>query len=606
MSPAPEPRPGVLRHYLASRPALTAATAVVTVVSAVVELAIPWLLQDGIDLVTGAPSRWTLDGIALAMLVAVSLALLGYALTLVGAAQVFGGGGLALRRHLYRGLHRAPIEALARMRSGRLAYRVTADVMALGDHLQALANGALFHGLLVLAALGLMATISARLTLVVLAVLLAVTWLGSRLGRRLPAYQRAVQVRSADLAGVLQESLDGAATLRALGAEAVAEQRLDAANAHLCRTEVGNGRVRGVILPLWHFGEALSTIIVLWYGGTLVLERHVTIGALVGFMAYQQLIADPLSRAGEYFYHWQASRALARRVGSTLAEDPSAAHPANAPIPDAAHPLVIERLTVLGEDGVIPRLDLVSLVIRPRERVALLGENGSGKSTLLATLCALQGLDGGDVALGPARLASCEPARWRGPFGFMPQDITIFRGSLADNLALAKPGASPAALSGALVAAGGAGLAARLRGADGHRGPEASPAALSGGERKMVGLARLLLRDPRIALLDEPTAHLDSPAQVRMLRALEAFAATRTVVIATHDPDVARLCDRVVILEAGAVVGDGPAATMLDHDPRCRDLLAAAPDAPAGDDADPHTPSLPFAGALAPAIHHGE
>jgi ABC-type multidrug transport system fused ATPase/permease subunit len=571
MQRVPANSPWVIRQYLLGHPALALTTAVVTLVSAAVEVAFPWLLQQGIDVATGESAAHSLTTIAVAMLAVATAIVITYASTLAGTAVMFGHASFALRRSVYTRLQRLPLAALEGLRSGSVAFRATNDVAHLETHLQELANGLLFHGVVTVAAAILMAHTSVTLTVIVVGMMVAVAWVGAHLGDRLPLYQRAAQMRSAQLAGLLQESIAGGATIRAFGAQAMDLQRLDHANLRVQNVDVGGGLLRATVTPLWHFAELLSVVAVLWYGGSLVMGHQITVGALLGFLAFQQLIADPISRFGQYFYHWQSCRGLARRIAVTLVTEADEGTGAAA-VPDASQPLIVNRLSVRDQTSGKGRLNGVSLQIQAGERVALVGRNGSGKSTLLNTLCALQSLSSGDVMLGQVRLNNCDPVQWRQVFGLMAQDTLLFHGSLAFNLALAKPGASRAELAAAVAVAGGARLSDQIH--DELHAVDVNGLALSGGERRVIGFARLALRNPQIALLDEPTIHLDGVALVDALVALRHFARGRTLIVATHDIEVVKLCDRLVVMEAGRVVADGPVQQLITSSPHCRELFS--------------------------------
>lgn len=175
--------------------------------------------------------------------------------------------------------------------------------------------------------------------------------------------------------------------------------------------------------------------------------------------------------------------------------------------------------------------------------------------------------------LGPVRLSSCDPAVWRQAFGLMAQDTVLFHGSLDFNLVLAKPDATKADLAAAVASAGGMHRCARRDAA--LFADDLDGQALSAGQRRVIGFARLVLRNPKIALLDEPTIHLDGVALSHALVALRCFADGRTLIVATHDIEVAKLCSRLIVMEAGRVIADGPAQQLIASDPLCRELLSA-------------------------------
>lgn len=559
--------------FLFARPKMALATVAITIASVAVEVAFPWLLQQGIDIATGEPSTWTLPGVATAMMAVIVAIVIGHAATLACEAHVFGQASFSLRRALYAQLHRLPLVALERMRTGGLAYRSTNDVTTLEAHIQEIAGGLLFDVLVILATVAFMMSADIRLASLVVGVMAAASAVGTYFGDRLPVFKRAGQMRAARIAGQLQESIAGARTIRAFGAEAQDLRRLDEANRQIQSIDVAGGLLRAMVTPLWHFAETVGVIAVLWYGAALVQAHAITIGALVGFLAYQQLIAEPINRFGAYFYHLQACRGVARRIAATLGAGDLRAI-VNSAKPDPSQPLTLDRVSVTDDATGHVLLNEVTLTIAPGERIALVGRNGSGKSSLLDCLCALRMPSSGDVRLGTAQLSACDPATWREPFGLMTQDTLLFRGSLAFNLLLAKAGATQDEMRAALAAVGGSRLAARL-GEDLATEAGGGGRALSGGERQTIGLARLVLRDPKIALLDEPTAHLDGAALTETLNALTRFAENRAMIVVTHAAEVACLCDRIVVLDAGKVVADGPREALLASNPICRELFSS-------------------------------
>jgi len=226
----------------------------------------------------------------------------------------------------------------------------------------------------------------------------------------------------------------------------------------------------------------------------------------------------------------------------------------------AREALVLESVRVRAPGGERTILDAVDLRVEPGEVVAVVGASGAGKSTLLSLLLALRAPDAGTVRCGPATLGTGDVERWRAQVAWLPQRPVVAPRSLAENLRLADPHAGTDALWRALGRVGLADWARALPGAlDARLGD--GGVAISAGERRRLGLARVALRDARLILADEPTANLDATTAALVSRTLAELVAGRTAVLVTHEPDLLALADRTITLEAGTVVReDGPIA----------------------------------------------
>jgi ABC-type transport system involved in cytochrome bd biosynthesis fused ATPase/permease subunit len=272
-----------------------------------------------------------------------------------------------------------------------------------------------------------------------------------------------------------------------------------------------------------------------------------------------------LRRAGAEFHASTEGQAAADRILAVLAVPASAAAAAPpprppdragagpAPDPDPArHPVVVRQLAVSYEGRPAPAVDSLDLRLEPGQHVALTGPSGSGKSTVLAALLRFTRTDTGELWCGDVDLRTVDPATWRRRVAWVPQHPHLFRGSLADNLRLARPGADDAALRHALEVAGldrwVEQLAAGLATAVGDNG-----LSLSAGERQRVALARAVLRDAPLVLLDEPTAHLGGDATTQLRRTFGTWLEGRTVLVAAHRPSAVCRIDATRALSGPAV-----------------------------------------------------
>lgn len=551
---APRTWQNLFLRFITHRTVLVLAVVATVVISAVAEVGFPWLLQRGVDATVGEDTAWSLAEVAIGMAGVIVVIVLGHAASLLIEAWLFSGASFDLRRTLYSQFQHLPLADLARQSTGVLTHRATADVATFEAGMIELFSGLVFDVLVGLGVISAMVLVDWRLTAIVCAIILVATAVNGQVGRPLPSYTRATQMLAARLAGRLQESLGAARTVRAFNIEAREVALLDSINRRMRATERQAGIWRAIVTPLWHFAEGLGVVAVLWYGGSLVASKTISIGAMVGFMAYMELLAGPITRIGGYYAQFQTCRGLAQRIVD-LFKDFSPIAPKGTQIgADIAIELRQVSFRYPGTERAV--LHDVSFSIASGECVALVGRNGAGKSTVFDLLLRFCAPTNGAVVVGGIDLAAWDNAAWRATLGYMPQETVLFRGTLADNIALGDPSADHAAIAQALEDAGGGSLLRRLpqglRTVVGERGQ-----GLSGGERQLIGLARLFLHDPRIVLLDEPTAALDGEVVPQVIAALERLAQGRTMVLITHSPLVLKPASRVVLLDAGRVIASG-------------------------------------------------
>ena len=252
-------------------------------------------------------------------------------------------------------------------------------------------------------------------------------------------------------------------------------------------------------------------------------------------------------------YHASADGVSAAQRIFAVLEAPTAARGQRVDIPDpSAAELSVQELTVAYSDRARPALERVSLTVAPGEILALTGASGCGKSTLLSVILGFTRPATGSVRIGDADLAELDPDAWRARVAWLPQRPQLFAGSIADNIRLARPGASDDAVSRAAADAGLAEMV-RLRrgGLEAQIGDGGS--LLSAGERQRVALARLFLRDAPLLLLDEPTANLDGATEDEVLDAVARLMRGRTAIVVAHRPALVALADTVVDLTSIAV-----------------------------------------------------
>src|SRR5262249_11055858 len=270
-----------------------------------------------------------------------------------------------------------------------------------------------------------------------------------------------------------------------------------------------------------------------WYGGHLLASGQISVGTFVAFIAYMELLAVPVSKVGGDYCHFQTSRAVAQRVGAPLADDDVPPPLGGTNGPAAAPAIALPDVPFAYPNPSRPALDGFSLAVEPGETVALVGRNGAGKSTLLSLLLRFHEPQAGQIAAGRLALPQWDLQAWRQRVGFLPQEPTLFQGTVAENVAFGLDQLDRGAVRRALL------QARRPRFLDGLPQGLAPPAGergtqLSGGQRQVIALARLFLRDPQVLLLDEPTAHLDAATLHHVGKALAQFMTGRTTFVVSH------------------------------------------------------------------------
>jgi thiol reductant ABC exporter CydC subunit len=446
----------------------------------------------------------------------------------------------------------------ATFRSGDLLARLISDVDATQDlfirGVTPLLAAFLVGGGAVTVCLLILAPAAAMLAIGLLAAGVAVPLAGAAVART--AARGDAPVRGA-LTATVTDLLDGAADLEAFGAQDAALARADAADAELTRLARRTATAAGLGTGLMSAVSGLTLWAVLLLGvaatgaGTLtrVPLAVLTLTALAAFEAVTALPAAALQLD-------QARVAAGRITAVTDAPDPVRDPARPRPLPPGPFSVALRDATLRYGSEEAPALDRVSLDLQPGRRVALVGANGAGKSTVAAVLLRFRELDSGAALLGGHDLGSYAADDVRSVIGGCPQDPHLFDATLRDNLRLARPGAADDELESAAARAR---LLPWIRslplGLDTRVGSHG--AAVSGGERQRLALARAFLADPALLILDEPTAHLDTASRRALTADLLSATEGRAVLFITHEPDGLDQVDEIVVLDHGRVAERG-------------------------------------------------
>ena len=383
-----------------------------------------------------------------------------------------------------------------------------------------------------------------------------------------------VQERLANLSQVVEEAIGGIEVVKAYGQEAQEERKLDEAAREVYDDTMKLARQRAVFSPVFELIPSMGMVAVLWLGGIRVIDGALTIGDFVAFTQYLAVLVFPLLITGWFFASLPRSAAAASRVDDLLATAPEVASPKSPkPLPDGSGEIRFEDVHFSYEDG--PEvLAGVDLVIPGGTSVALVGATGSGKTTLAHLIPRFYDVTEGRVLLDARDVRDLALDKLRAEVAVVFQETFLFAVSIADNIRVGDPMASDTRVHAAARLAQAHGFICETPDAYdtvvGERG-----ATLSGGQRQRVALARGVIRDPRVLILDDATSSVDAVVEAEIQEALKSVMAGRTTVIIAHRTSTLALVDLVVFLEHGKVVAAGSHQELLATVPRYAAVLAS-------------------------------
>jgi ATP-binding cassette subfamily B protein len=545
------------------------------VVEILADLAQPWPLVVIVDNVVG---RHPLRGVTALMLAPIGaspmrlLTVAAVATLLLGAAsglfdylgdRAMNSAGeritATIRGDLFAHLQRLPLSFHDRASLGELTSRLTMDTDRIDDALVDVFSTLLPAILTVAGLLLVTMLVDWRLGLLALACVPLLLVVITRYARLTRAAARARRASRGALSAQAAEVLSGIRTVLALGGQEVHDRAFAEGNQATLTAGLRSVDVVARFTPLVEICTQLGTAALLWVGAWGVLHHSWSLGVLLVVMAYVRTMLKPLRSLSRLSLTLAQGAAAADRVAEVLAEPRSALAPGMPgtrdaePQPATRARGAVELRNVTVDYGRGPVLAGASLSVPAGRRVALVGANGAGKSSVLSLIAGLYPPAEGEVLLDGRPLHRL-PAGWlRDQLAVVPQETFLFSGSLWENIRYGRTGCSDdevlAAADRALVLEFAGQLPGGLHTQLGDRG-----AGLSGGQRQRVSIARALLRDAPVVLLDEPTSDLDPEAERLVVRALCTLMTGRTVVMATHRPALLELADRVVTVREGRIV----------------------------------------------------
>lgn len=471
---------------------------------------------------------------------------------------------LDLRRAVYAHLHRLGLDYFERAKTGDLSYRLTEDIDRISEVMHKMSQQFVSCALQLLAIPLYMLYLSWQLTLAGLVLAPLMVWLIGEFGNRLLRLSRKSQNQISNLSALLTEVFGSMRLVQAFAAQEYEIQRFNQEAIHNRNVRFRAEQLKALQYPVVGFLEAISIMLLFFLGGWQIAQGYLTPAGFVSFLAAVALLLHPIDLVTQHYNEFKQTEASAERVFALMNAIPSLAEKPDAVILPAVAGHVEYQRVSFAYDPDKPVLQQLDLQVRPGEVVALVGASGAGKSTLVNLLLRFYDPDAGQVRIDGKNIHDVTLDSLRRQIGIVPQDVTLFSGDIAQNIAYGEIDPDIARIEAASKAANAHSFICQFSQGYhtwvGERGVN-----LSGGQRQRVAIARALYFNPRILILDEATSALDSESEALVQEALERAMKNRTVFIIAHRLSTVREADRIVFLEKGTIVESGTHAELLSY-----------------------------------------
>ena len=498
---------------------------------------------------------------AATLLIALSTGLLTYwytrSLGIVGQRFVFD-----LRCRLFAHMQRLSLRFHDTQRRGDLITRLTSDIQAIQD---LISNGLIILGsnaFLLIGMLVLMFWLNWQFAFVALAVAPLLFWTVFRYTHRIKVAAREARVSTGLLASLAQETLASIRIVQGLAQEGQQNDRFEAQSESSLRSYLEGVRYQARVAPLVDFFAAVGLALVMWFGATHVIEGHLTTGDMVVFFAYVTNLYSPMKALARLSYVTSKASVAAERIADVLRVRSEVTDRQGArEVSQLKGEIEFRDVSFEYQSGQ-PVLSRINLHIAPGEKVAIVGATGAGKSTLISLIPRLYDPSSGAVSIDGQDIRNYSVQSLRAQISLVLQDSLLFSGTIRENIAFGRPDASDEEIVAAAVVANAAEFIDLLP--DGYETLVAEGGTtLSGGQKQRIAIARAILRGSPILILDEPTSGLDAASERTVIDALERAAQGRTTLLIAHRLTTVRLADRIIVLDKGRIVEEGPHQELL-------------------------------------------
>jgi len=553
-----------------------AVAAVAMALQGLSELFEPWPLKIIFDYVLGSKAMpawldaWLRDGhdrLTILNIAAVSVVIIA----VVNAVSAYTDKYLSstvgkrvgheLRHRLYHHMQRLSLSFYEKQQTGDMVVRLTSDIDAAEDFITSI----LAIGLDLVTIVGMMVVmfyLDWRFSLIGLSVAPALFVMIYRYTRRIKDAAREVKEKESALASVVQESMSSARVVKAFAGERYEEQRLDRESRANVDMNLRARSLKARLAPMVDVLVACATCLVLWYGVRLVLADALSAGALLVFVVYLGKMYKPMKNLSKMTDTLSKAAISFERIRDVLGIESQLRDRPGAIVAPPLHGRIELRGVRFGFSADRPVLNDIDLSVHAGERVALVGPTGSGKSTLLCLIPRLYDVQEGSVLIDGRDVRDFKLESLRRQISFVMQDTVLFHSTVADNIAYGRPEATREEIEHAAKLAHADGFIRALpQGYDTRLGERGD--TLSGGQRQRIAIARALVRNAPILLLDEPSASLDAESEALIFDGLSTLTAGRTSITIAHRLATVRGAHRIFVLDEGRIVESGTHVQLL-------------------------------------------
>ncbi len=469
---------------------------------------------------------------------------------------------MRLRNRLYDRIQDLPLSFFYKEKTGSLMARITHDVSIVREMISDAMTGVLKDAVMILGLAGYIYSQDWKLAIAATVVLPIAFYPITEFGRRIRRYSTGYQAAMADLSAFLYETFAGNKIVKAFGMEAWEKKRFAQKSADLFRHQMKQVFVRALSSPVMDFLGGLGIAFIIWFGGHQVISGTQTVGTFTSFIAAALLLYDPVRRLSKFNNTIQQGMAATDRVFDIIehsSDIKQADHPIS--VPDGPHRVTFENVS-FAYDADETVLKDIRMDVRPGEILALVGASGGGKTTLVNIIPRFIDVTQGKILIDGMDIRRLSLDSLRRQIAIVTQEPILFNDSVRNNIAYGNQAASDAEIEAAAKAAYAHDFVVNfpdgfntLVGELGER--------LSGGEKQRLCIARALLKDAPILILDEATSSLDSESEQLVQKALENLMHGRTTFVIAHRLSTVRYADRIVVIDAGRIVEEGTHQKLL-------------------------------------------
>jgi ABC-type multidrug transport system fused ATPase/permease subunit len=554
---------------------------VAMIIETAMSIAAPWPLKIIIDNVVGDHKlpeflTWLRDfssgekTLALAGIVALGSILIAVLGAIAGYVDNYYTESVAqyvandLRHRLYHHLQRLALRYYDNHKIGNMLSTITDDVGTIQSFASTALLSILVDSLTIVGMVGVMLYLNFDFALIAVGVTPFLLLFISRFKQLVKKATHEVRKRQSDIVSVLQQGLESVRSVQAFGRQDMEEERLDTASMESVQAALRARRIKSLLSPIVSVTVALCVAFVLWRSAGLILKDAMTVGALTVFLSYLNKFFKPVQDLAKMTNAIAQAQVGLERIQAILDADVIIPQKDDARTPGKLSGHIVFEHVAFAYDPAAPVLRDINLTIKPGQRIGVCGPTGGGKSTVLSLIPRFYDPTAGRVLIDGVDVTDYKLDPLRAQIGFVLQDTVLFAGKICDNIAYGRLDATPDEIVAAAKMANAHDFIMQMpEGYDslvGERG-----LTLSGGQRQRIGIARAVVRNSPILILDEPTAALDTESEKLVMEALERLMKGRTVITIAHRLSTIRDADKIVVLKGGLVAEEGTHDELIER-----------------------------------------